>query len=667
MLSHLIVGQDWRLIAFAGLVCFLISIASVRLLHNALAASGRARVARLMAAGVITGCGIWLTHFIAMVAYYPWIAISYDIVPSIPSLLAAVVVIGSGLAVAVYFPSWVGSVLGGGVVGGGVACMPYLDMAKQPALGQVTWSLDLVASSVLLGILFGMGAMTIAVRKNNSRSLVGASLLLTLAIVSLHFTAMGAITVVPDPTRAIVEAPTYPTWISPAIAIGAMTILCMGFTGVFGGRHLDTHSFRLMRALDNLSIGLLIFDKDELLLVCNKPYMQMYGIPPEVVKPGYGTLTSLLEYRTANGTFREDPLQYLMNLRTAIAQGGSTHREPSLPDGRILSVTTYPMEGGGWVAVHENITERRRADEERSSLAERDKRRARIENEISEFRSRIEVILQTVVECSAIMGSTATALLASSLKTSEDAKMALGPSTDASKGAIIAAAATDEMTASIAEINRQLKHTVGTVGVVVEKVTKTDAEVNLLAAAVHKIGDVVNFIRHIAGQTNLLALNATIEAARAGAAGKGFGVVAAEVKLLSLQTAKATGDIAHQIDTVQGAARNVIDAIRVITKQMQEINVYSSEVSASVVRQDTATNEISDNVRRAAEGARSAVSVLSEVAVDAIATNDSARTVLRSLEAQEVAAVKLRGEINSFLERVSENVNELQPQTAFLG
>ena len=455
-------------------------------------------------------------------------------------------------------------------------------------------------------------------------------------------------------------------WRLMAVAGLVCFLISTAATGAFVGRRLAKHSFRVTGALDNLSVGLLIFDKDERLLVCNKPYMQMYGIPPEVVKPGYCTLTSLLQYRTTNGTFREDPVQYLISLRAALAHSGATHREPKLPDGRTLSVTTYPMEGGGWVAVHENITERRQSENERVLLAERDKRRVWIEEEISSFQARVESMLNSVLECSETMNSTANSLLASSAITTENAKAALDPSSAASVGVTTAVIATSELKASIAEINRQLSHTTGTIRVAVERAAKTDLEINSLADAVKTIGNIVGLIQDIAGQTNLLALNATIEAARAGSAGKGFAVVAAEVKLLSVQTAKATDDITRQISAVQGSATHVIDAIRIITKQMQEINLYSSEASASVAKQDIATHEIYGCVSKAAEGATTSVSVLSEVVSDAIATSNSAKTVLEALAAQELAAKQLRAEINAFLKKVSEKANEPRPQTALL-
>jgi methyl-accepting chemotaxis protein len=438
----------------------------------------------------------------------------------------------------------------------------------------------------------------------------------------------------------------------------------MGFTGAFTHRGLDAHSSSVAVALDNLSVGILIFDADERLLVCNKPYMQMYNVSPEVVKPGYGTLTGLLRHRTSNGTFREDPAQYLVNLRTALAKGTTTHREPTLADGRTFSVTTHPMIGGGWVAVHENITERRLSEHQRASFAERDQRRIWIEETITSFRSRVEAMLQTVIENTAAMNTTATILLESSAKASESAKAALGSSNETSAGTTMAAAAANELTTSITEINRQLNHTAGTVRSAVAKAEKTDAEIVLLADAAQKIGDVVKLIQHIASQTNLLALNATIEAARAGEAGRGFSVVATEVKSLSVQTAKATGDIVAQIAAVQSSSVSVIDAIRIITKQLQEINTYSAEVAASVARQEIATQEISESVAGSADGVKAVSSVLGEVASNAITTSEFARNILRASGTLNAAATELGEEVNSFLAKVGEKADDIRPQAA---
>jgi methyl-accepting chemotaxis protein len=135
--------------------------------------------------------------------------------------------------------------------------------------------------------------------------------------------------------------------------------------------------------------------------------------------------------------------------------------------------------------------------------------------------------------------------------------------------------------------------------------------------------------------------------------------VAAEVKSLSVQTAQATTDIVAQIDAVQGSTKNVISAIRSITKQIQEINQYSSETAASVTVQENATKEISGSVNGAAEGARASLEVMDRVSSDAAMTSASAKTVQRSSELLAFAATELRNEIDLFLKKVSEKADDM--------
>ncbi|RKQ72947.1 methyl-accepting chemotaxis protein [Oceanibaculum indicum] len=163
------------------------------------------------------------------------------------------------------------------------------------------------------------------------------------------------------------------------------------------------------------------------------------------------------------------------------------------------------------------------------------------------------------------------------------------------QSAMVAAAA-DELASSVQEISRQISDSSTVIGNAVEEARRSEAMVNALVNAAQKIGDVTQIISDIAAQTNLLALNATIEAARAGEAGKGFAVVASEVKSLATQTARATDEIAQQIQEIQDSSGATASAIRQIGEIIGQVSGISSSISGAVEEQSAATREIASNI-----------------------------------------------------------------------
>ena len=163
------------------------------------------------------------------------------------------------------------------------------------------------------------------------------------------------------------------------------------------------------------------------------------------------------------------------------------------------------------------------------------------------------------------------------------------------------ASAADELAASVTEIDRQVAQSNAIAAKAVSEAERTNATVKELNEAAGRIGDVVRLITDIAEQTNLLALNATIEAARAGEAGRGFAVVASEVKALAGQTAKATEDIGAQIAGMQHATMRSIEAIGAIERTIREIGDISGAIAAAVTEQGAATQEIARSVETAAK------------------------------------------------------------------
>ncbi len=178
-----------------------------------------------MIAGAAAGFGIWSTHFVAMLAYDAGVVVGYDIELTILSLAVAIALTATGLAVALTWTSRWSGAAGGALVGGGVACMHYLGMWAMQLPGQITWAADLVTASILLGAALAALAFMVARSHRGATGDLAATLLLTLAICSLHFTAMGAVTVVPDPARDISGSSLDPQTMAYAVALAAIGVI----------------------------------------------------------------------------------------------------------------------------------------------------------------------------------------------------------------------------------------------------------------------------------------------------------------------------------------------------------------------------------------------------------------------------------------------------------
>jgi diguanylate cyclase (GGDEF)-like protein len=127
----------------------------------------------------------------------------------------------------------------------------------------------------------------------------------------------------------------------------------------------------LQTVLNNLSQGVLMFDSETRLIFCNRRYVEMYGLLPDAARPGR-YLRDLLAYRIQTGTFSEDPDDYIVRLREGIAGGEIFTHVVTLGDGRTFSVVSKPMAGGGWLATHEDITERQRSEQQVAHMARHD-------------------------------------------------------------------------------------------------------------------------------------------------------------------------------------------------------------------------------------------------------------------------------------------------------
>jgi methyl-accepting chemotaxis protein len=442
------------------------------------------------------------------------------------------------------------------------------------------------------------------------------------------------------------------TTLFPYLTLSLIAALLIAAGGIVAWVRTRAKIARLADALDYMSLGLCMFDGAGRIVVCNRQYLSMYKLSPEVVKPGL-RLRELIEHRKQTGLFTGDADKYCKEIMDGIAAGKTSKFAVNASDGRVVHAINAPTPDGGWVSTHEDVTEQQLLQRQRDDMADQQKRRGAVDTAIASFRGAMETLLKTFGDSAAAMKSTAMTLSAAANHGSLCATSAAEASNEASTGVKTAAYATDELATSIAEIARQIAQTNDVVRMAVDEAQSTNGEMATLANSAQKIGDIVKLIQTIAEQTNLLALNATIEAARAGEAGRGFAVVASEVKSLAVQTAKATEAIIGQILAVQGSTTSAVESIRRITQRMHEIQHYASGVAASIEQQSAATNNISSNVASAAQAAETMAEALTDVAGAATKTQSSAEVVLDTSQSVEVAVADLRRHVEAFLKGVA--------------
>ncbi len=280
-------------------------------------------------------------------------------------------------------------------------------------------------------------------------------------------------------------------------------------------------------------------------------------------------------------------------------------------------------------------------------------RQKRVEDLISSFREVVQNVLQTVSTNTTEMETTAKSLSSISTQTTSQASSVAAASEEASANVQAVAAAAEELSSSTSEISRQIIQTKDVVDKASHATTETDARITGLSEAAQKIGEVISLIQDIAEQTNLLALNATIEAARAGEAGKGFAVVASEVKELATQTAKATEAISDQITNVQRETDCSVEAIRGIAETMTEVSTATEAIAAAVEEQGASTSEIANNVQQAAAGSNEVSQNITGVSQAADESQKSADEVLTASQVVSSNAEKLQGVVDEFLKDVA--------------
>ncbi|MGY1723878.1 methyl-accepting chemotaxis protein [Blastococcus sp. SYSU DS0533] len=281
--------------------------------------------------------------------------------------------------------------------------------------------------------------------------------------------------------------------------------------------------------------------------------------------------------------------------------------------------------------------------------------------ELGEMAASLDETLDSIGNVLVLVNDSSTRLAAASSQLNsaaegmrENARLAAGQADEVvtSAGAVASsvdtvATGSSQMESAIREIAHNATEAARVAGQAVGVAETTTRTVGKLGDSSQEIATVIKLINGIAEQTNLLALNATIEAARAGEAGKGFAVVASEVKELAQETARATEDISQRVEAIQADTAGAVDAIGKISQVIGEINDFQATIAAAVEEQTATTNEMNRNVAEAASGSQDIAAAISGLAAGTQETNQ------RVEDAQRAAAelARMSGELQDAVAR----------------
>jgi diguanylate cyclase (GGDEF)-like protein/PAS domain S-box-containing protein len=386
--------HDWRLVLLAVLVCILTSAVAISLFHRAQVATGRERIVWLALDATAAGFGIWSTHFIAMLAFDFGLGSGFDAPLTIASLLIAILITGAGLAIALSPEVGKSAALAGGaIVGLGVSAMHYTGMAALEVPARLLWSPSLVAASILLGIIWASLALSMASKPDSKWSAVAASTLLTLAIVSMHFTAMGAANLVPDPTRVAGALSLSPPTLAFVVAGVSAIILSACLVAALGDQRtryrVAQQKALLDTALASMGQGLCMFDADGRIMLFNRQYTELTSLPADSLA-GH----SLIDVIKTRGMSEDAAREFVEGVAAAMRDGTTDIRLVETKEKRMLRVVQTPRSEGGWVSTLEDITEWQKAQAKIEHMARHDAL-TNLPNRLL-FRERLEAALRGV-------------------------------------------------------------------------------------------------------------------------------------------------------------------------------------------------------------------------------------------------------------------------------
>ncbi len=358
-----IAGQhDLRLVVVAGVVCLTASLTAFRLYSNARLRGPGERLPWLVFTAISAGSGVWATHFIAMLAYAPAIRSGYEPAGTIASLVLSIACAGLGFGVAAAARRWFWLTAAGTVIGLSVGLMHFTGMHAFRPSAVMIWDYGYVAASLVIGSALSVAAIFAARNAAKSVNLVIAAVIYTLAVCGLHFTAMAAVTLLPD---ASIPAPAHilsNEAMAGAVASAAALIIMMAASLVALESWIRRSAqAQLREAIEPMAEGIAFFDADDRAVVWNSRYAELVD-PAGVLKAGQ-TFRALLEANLKAGVHPEAEGQEEAWLADRVNTRGRLGSDEHRNGDRWVRAERRRTRDGGLVTVCVDVTEFRRATE----------------------------------------------------------------------------------------------------------------------------------------------------------------------------------------------------------------------------------------------------------------------------------------------------------------
>jgi methyl-accepting chemotaxis protein len=343
-----------------------------------------------------------------------------------------------------------------------------------------------------------------------------------------------------------------------------------------------------------------------------------------------------------------EPIRRVEEAMSALADGDL---EATIPDlGRVDEIGQLARTFEAFKANAVRIRQLQEQSEAARAIAV--DRAAVLETEARDFESDSQMIVAAVTDAISRLQDAAKIMSKSAVDASMKSENVATSARAATLNVDTVSGAADRLSAAIGAVSLEIIRSVDVANMASAQAGETEARLGQLISTVERIETVVRLITDIASKTNLLALNASIEAARAGEAGRGFAIVATEVKSLAMQTAKATQEISAQVLDIQQSTSETVRSIRSTIETIRAINTVTATIEATVEEQDAATRDIMRNVREATDGTREVSEAIVDVSAAVADTGSASFSVLKAADDLTEDANILETKVQAFLHRL---------------